>query len=261
MRGNHILRLFLPCLLLSTAMACLVVRGTTAAVVSFSGTVTYSGSYAADTLFVAVMDTNTVSSEPTFLVMGAIPVGPPPFSQPFDVSFDNALATGPLIVAAALDVDGGGSQTIGGGDIVGWYASTPDPALISPATSLTGIDFSLPLAEIHGTVTFGPDQTSASVNAKSNGNCQSDSFQPMLSLGSTGPYAMLGLYAGTYCIRGDGQSTSLGWISICYGDPLCASSTPVTLTTSQVVSGVDLDFSIIAPNEQTTWGAVKSAYR
>ncbi len=261
MRGNHIHRLFVSCLLVSTAMACLVIRGADAEVVSFSGTVTYTGSYAADTLYVAVMDTNTAGGEPNFLVAGAFPVSPPPFSQPFNLSFDNALLGGDLIVAAALDVDGGGLESISGGDVVGWYASTPDPTLISATTSQTGLDFSLPLAEIQGTVTFGPGQTDASVRAMPNSDCTGGSFSPQLEMSSEGAYILPGLYAGTYCIRGEGQNQSVGWISVCHGDPLCATPTLVTLTASQVVTGVDLDFSLVQPNETASWGTVKSTYR
>jgi hypothetical protein len=261
MRGNRFLRLFLPCLLLSLAMACLVVRSTPAAIVSFSGTVTYDGSYAADSLYVAVMDTNTAGSEPSFIGMSALAVGPPPFSQPFEISFDNALATGPLVVAAALDLDGGGIATINSNDIVGWYASAPDPTLISPATSHSGIDFSLPKAEIRGAVTFGPDQLIASINALTGEDCQGYTFHSQLEMDATGPYTILGLYPGTYCVNGGGLSMSLGWFSVCYGDPLCTSPTFVTLTESQIVTGVDLDYSAITPTESTTWGTVKGAYR
>ena len=261
MRGNHILRLFVPCLLLSTAMACLVIRGADAEVVSFSGTVTYSGSFAADTLYVAVLDTNTAGGEPNFLAAGAYPVGSPPFSQPFSLSFDNTLTNGSLVVAGALDVDGGGLQSISGGDIVGWYASTPDPTLVSPATSQTGIDFDMPLAQIHGSVTFGSEQTYAAINAVPGSSCEGGSFSPQLEMSSAGAYVLPGLYAGTYCIRAHGQNASIGWFSVCHGDPLCANPTFVTLTTSQVVTGVDLDFSLAQPNETASWGTVKSTYR
>jgi hypothetical protein len=261
MRGNHILRLFVSCLVLSTAMACLVIRGADAEVVTFSGTVTYGGSYAADTLYVAVLDTNTAGGEPNFLAAEAIPVGTPPYSQPFSVSFDNASAIGPLVVAGALDVDGGGLATISGGDIVGWYASTPDPTLVPPTSSQTGIDFALPLAEIRGTVTFGPGQTYASVNAVPHSTCDGGSFAPQLEMSSEGAYVLPGLYAGTYCIRAHGQNESIGWISVCHGDPLCVDATFVTLTTSQAVIGVDLDFSAVQPNETASWGSVKSTYR
>ena len=261
MRGNHILFLFFSSLMLSAAIVCLVVPGADAEIISFSGTVTYNGSYAADTLYVAVIDTNSVGDEPTFLATEALAVGAPPYNRFFDVSFDNTLATGSLVVAAALDVDGGGLQAIGAGDVVGWYASTPDPMLISPAASLSGIDFSLPLAELHGTLTFGPDQTNAFLNAVTSANCQGGSFQPQTEVASSGPYAIIGLYPGTYCIHGGGPSASLGWLTICYGDPLCLDPTLVTLTESQVLNGVDLDFSVIAPTEQAAWGTVKSAYR
>lgn len=261
MRGNPILRFVLPCLLIAVAMACLVVRGVNAAIVSFSGTVTYSGAYAADTLYVAVLDTNTAGGEPNFLGSGAYAVGPPPYSQPFNVSFDNAAAAGPLIMAAALDLDGGGLATIAGGDLVGWYAGSPDPQLVSPATSHSGLDFALPRAEIRGTVTFGPDQLSAWISAKPNADCQGGTFQPMLTMSSGGAYTILGLYPGTYCVQGEGMSMSLGWFSICYGDPHCASPTLVTVTATQVVTGVDLDYSVITPNEVTAWGTLKGAYR
>lgn len=261
MRGNHPNVLVLSALMLSAALPILGVTAADAGIITFSGTVTYEGAYAADTLFVAVLDTNTVGQDPTFIVAGAYPVGPPPYSQPFEVSFDNAMATGPLILAAALDLDGGGLQAIDGGDIVGWYGSTANPALVSEAASQSGLDFFLPRAEIHGTITFGPDQSNAYVGANVSAECQGDSFQPQVQMVAGGAYAMRGIYPGTYCIRGSGMSASIGWISVCYGDATCTTPTLVTLTTSQVVNGVDLDFSVITPNESVSWGAVKSAYR
>lgn len=261
MRGNHPTVLVLSALMLAAALPILGVAEAEAGLITFSGTVSYSGAYAADTLYVAVLDTNTAGQEPTFIVVGAYPVGAPPYSQPFEVTFDNAMATGPLIVAAALDVDGGGLATIGGGDVIGWYSGTPNPSLVSAAASLSGLDFAMPRAEIRGTVTFGPDQSSAYVGANVNPDCQGDSFQPQVQMGAEGAYAMLGLYPGTYCVHGGGVSASIGWIGVCYGDPTCAAPTLVTLTTSQVVNGVDLDFSVITPNEPVSWGALKSAYR
>lgn len=70
-----------------------------------------------------------------------------------------------------------------------------------------------------------------------------------------------GLHPGTYCVRARGQNASIGWIPVCHGDPLGADPTFVTLAASQVVTGVDLDFSLVQPNESASWGAVKSTYR
>jgi len=260
MRDNPRLRCLLPCLLLCAVMACLVVRGADAEVVTFSGTITYDGSYAADTLYVAVMDTSTAGEDPNFIATGAWAVGPAPFSQPFTLTFDNAAAPN-VIVAAALDVDGGGLAATGSGDIVGWYASTPDPALVPTSASRADLDFFLPRAEIRGTVTFAPDQVACYVSATPSADCQGDHFAPMPEPDASGPYVILGLYAGTYCVGGEGFSTSFGWLEVCYGDPQCVSPTLVTVTGTQVVSGVDLDFSVVAADERTTWGAVKSAYR
>lgn len=261
MRGNSGLRLLLPCLLVCAVMACLVVRGADAEIVTFSGTISYDGSYAADTLYVAVMDTSTAGGEPDFIATGAWAVGPAPFSQPFELQFDNALMTGPVIVAAALDLDGGGLGATGPGDIVGWYASTPDPALVPTTASRSDLDFFLPKAEIRGTVTFAPDQFMCFISATPSTDCHGDHFAPMPEPDATGPYAILGLYAGTYCVEAEGASMSSGWLRICHGDPQCIEPTTVTLTESQVATGVDLDFSVVAADERTTWGAAKSAYR
>ena len=34
-----------------------------------------------------------------------------------------------------------------------------------------------------------------------------------------------------------------------------------TLTATQVVNGIDLDFNLVVPVEPTTWGRIKSLYR
>lgn len=261
MREQIPLPRFLASLLLTAAAVGLFVPGAAAEIVSFSGTVTYTGSYAADTLYVAVLDTNQMNSDVAFLTVTAFPVGSPPLSQPYDLSFDNAQANGQLIVAAALDVDGGGLDTIGNGDVVGWYASTQDPALISPATSQTGLDFSLPLAEVHGTITFGVDQSTAWLDFPAGTDCGRGGFRPTSDITVPGPYAVIGFYPGTYCLRGEGDRSGYGWFTICYGDPTCTNPTTITLTGSQVLTGVDMDYSAFTPTGKTSWGFVKGAYR
>lgn len=261
MRGNHFLRLFLPCLLVCTVMASFIVQGAGAEIVTFSGTVTYTGSHMADTLFVVVVDTTGSGEYPEFLAIGAFAVGAPPYSQPFNLSFDNALATGPLIMAAALDIDGGGVQNIGAGDLVGWYENTQDPVLLPSTASQANLDFYLPLAEIHGTVTFVPDQLGAYISPVPGLDCEGDHFQPTPDLDAPGPYIILGLYPGTYCVHGKGFTSALDFLEVCYGDPDCASPTLLTVTGAEIFTDVDLDFTTVAADEPISWGAVKSAYR
>lgn len=249
---------FTTALFLSLAAAVWLAPGAGAAIVTFSGTVSYQGSYSGDTLYVGVLDTTGVE-DVTVLSLQAFPVGPPPFNQSYSLDFDNASASPMLLVAAFLDVDGGGVGSITGEDVFGWYASTPEPTGISSASSQSGIDFELPRAEIHGTITFDSIQTQARPNVSPT-DCMTEGFRPTEWVTSGGPYSIIGLYAGTYCVSADGSPTS-GPMHICYGDVTCANPTLITLTATQVVTGVDLDFSGGAPVEALTWGRIKARYR
>lgn len=250
---------FLAALSLSLAAGAGLAPGARAATVTFSGTVSYQGSYSGDTLYVGVLDTTGVGGDVTLLAIQAFPMGPPPFSQPYSLDFDNTGVGSMLLVAAFLDVDGGGLDAISGVDVFGWYASTPEPTGISSASSQSGIDFELPRAEIHGTITFDSIQTQARPNISPT-NCQMDGFRPTEWVTSGGPYSIIGIYAGTYCVSADGSPTS-GPMHICYGDVTCANPTLITLSATQVVTGVDLDFSGGAPVEALTWGRIKARYR
>lgn len=228
-----------------------------AAPITFSGTVSYQGSYAGDTLYVGVLDT-TGTEDVTILDLEALPVGPPPFNQLYSLNFDNAGVSPTLLVASFLDVDGGGVDSLGEADVFGWYNGGTFPAGISSASSQSGLDFALPRAEIRGTIIFDSGQTQARLNVSPDVNCQMDGFRPTEWTTSPGPYSII-VYAGTYCVSADGNPSS-GPTHICYGDPSCTSPTLVTLSTTQVVTGVDLDFSGGAPVEKITWGRVKALY-
>lgn len=230
-----------------------------AAPVTFSGTVTYTGAYSGDSLFVAVLDT-TGTKDVTLLDIQAYPVGAPPFGQAYSLNFDNAGITAPVLVASFLDVDGGGADEIDGVDVFGWYAGAAPPTGVSAASSAAGLDFALPLAEIHGTVTFDSTQPDARVNVTPDPACVEDGFRPQSTFLGTGPYSIIGLYAGTYCVNATGFNISES-MQVCYGDPTCASPTLVPLGATDVVSGIDLDFRLVSPVEPVSWGRMKTLYR
>jgi hypothetical protein len=230
-----------------------------AAPVTFSGTIAYQGSYAGDTLFVAVLDTTGVQ-DVTLLDLQAFPMGAPPWSQPYTLAFDNAAVSPILLVASFLDVDGGGVDSIGGADVFGWYAGGSSPAGISAASSQSGLDFALPRAEIHGTITLAPGQIEARVDASADPTCQTEGFRPGHYAWQTGSYAIIGLYPGTYCVSADGP-TLQGFRRVCYGDPSCTNSPLVTLSETEVRNGIHLDFTAISALERFHWSGVKSLYR
>jgi hypothetical protein len=229
-----------------------------AVTITFSGTVSYQGSYSGDSLFVAVLDTTGVE-DVDILALESFPVGPPPFNQPYSLDFDNTGVGAMLIVASFLDVDGGGVDSLSGADVLGWYSGGPSPAGVSSSTSQAGLDFDLPRAEIHGTVTFAAGQTQANVEVSDDPACVTDGFRPTVELSGSGPYSIIGVYAGTYCVAAEGFGSS-GFLELCFGDPFCVTPTPVTLTATEVRMGVDLDFTTIVPTERTTWGRIKSRY-
>jgi hypothetical protein len=225
--------------------------------VTFSGTVSYQGSYSGDSLYVAILDT-TGTEDVTLLAVGAFGVGAPPFDQSFSLEFDNAGVTAPLLLASFLDVDGGGLGDVGGADVFGYYDGNVMPASISPAASQTGLDFSLPRGEIRGTLTLAPGQPEVRIDATPDALCQMEGFRPQPRATTSGPYAIIGLYPGTYCVYAEESSSST---RTCFGDPTCAGPTLVTLGETEVKMGVDLDFTSVVPVLPTTWGRVKGRYR
>jgi hypothetical protein len=227
-----------------------------AASITFSGTISYQGSYSGDTLYVAALDTAGVE-DVTLLDLKALTPGPPPFNQPYSLSFDNTGVSPTLLVAAFLDTDGGGVDSVGGADVFGWYAGDATPAGISSASSHSGLDFALPRAEIHGTITFAVGQTEARVDVSGDPACALEGFRPGHYAYSPGPYSILGVYPGTYCVSAQGPTMS-GSLKVCYGG--CASPTLITLTATEVRNGVDLNFQAAAPVERSTWGRIKARY-
>jgi len=232
----------------------------TATTVTFSGTVTYDGTHAGDSLFVAVLDT-TGTEDVTLLDLQTIAVGPPPFSQPYSLTFDNTGVGPELFVASFLDVDGGGIGTVGGGDVFGWYAGGSAPTGIDPGSSQGGLDFPLPRAEIHGTVTLTAGQTEVRIDVTGDPACILEGFRPGTFAYASGPYSILGIYTGTYCVNATGVDSGLGFLKVCYGDPDCLTPAAVTLTATEVRNGVDLDFTQVMAVESSSWGSVKALYR
>lgn len=190
--------------LLPIAVAALP-AGAGAVVINFSGTVTYDGAYAGDSLYVAVLD--TTGTEDVTLLGTAVMAVTTPFSQPYSIDFDNAGLVAPILVASFLDVDGGGLADVSGLDVFGYYAGSMIPVGISPAASQSGLDFALPKAEIHGTVALAGGQGSARIDASS--DCIQEGFRPQPNMLIGGAYSIIGLYAGTYCISGEGNGTKL----------------------------------------------------
>jgi hypothetical protein len=226
--------------------------------VTLTGTVTYEGTYSGDTLYVAAID--TVGPEDVILLdLQAYPVGAPPFDQPYSLSFDNGSTAPSVFVASFLDVDGGGVENVGSADVFGWYNGGTGPAQISSATSQSGLDFPLPRAEIHGTITLAEGMTQCRPDVTT-GACGVEGFRPQSEVIGSGPYAIIGVYPGTYCVFADGPGP-MGQLTACYGDPTCTSPTLVTLTEIEVRNNVDLDFSSLVPVEPSTWGWIKSRYR
>jgi len=230
--------------------------GSAADVITYSGTVSYQGSHTGDTLYVAILDTTGVE-DVTLLAVGAFAVGAPPFDQSFSLDFDNTGVGAFLLLASFLDVNGTGIGDVDGADVFGYYDGNAIPASIPSGSSQTGLDFALPLAEIHGTVTLAPGQGEVRIDATTNPACQMEGFRPQSRASSTGPYEIIGLYPGTYCVYSEESS---GSTRTCYGDPTCASPVLVTLTETEVRMGVDLDYTSVVPVSPTTWGRVKSRY-
>jgi hypothetical protein len=238
----------------------LVATVANAAVITLSGTVHYQGAYSGDTLYVVVIDT-TQAQDVTFLSLKAYAVGSPFLGQAYAIDFDNAAAPPEVIVAALLDVDGGGVQNVSGNDIVGWYAGAAAPTGISSADSQGGLDFDLPRAEIQGTITLAPGQTDAWIDVTQNPQCQHTGFnRPRTEITASGPYAIRGFYAGEWCISAEGNYPPSLFVRVCYGDPACVNPTLVSLTAAQVKTGVDLDLSAPVPAQGTSWGRLKSRY-
>lgn len=233
--------------------------GGEAASITFSGTVSYQGSYTGDTLYVAALDTSGVE-DVTLLDLQAYPVSAPPFSQPYSLTFDNTGVSPTLFIAALLDVDGGGIAAVSGEDIFGWYNEGTEPEGVSSSSTMSGLDFGLPRAEVHGTLTFASGQVDARINfTPSTLACAQDGFRPNYDITSEGAYSVNGLYPGTYCARAEGN-TSGGYVQICYGDVTCASPTLITLAATEVRNGIDFDFAAVVPVQATTWGRIKSLY-
>jgi len=162
-----------------------------AEVVTMSGTFHYDGPYSG-TLYVAAIDTTQADSA-QFLGLQSYSPGSPPFDQPYSVSFDNATAPTDVIIAALLDVDGGGVDTVGQGDIIGWYNSEPIPTKVSTSSSHNGLHFDLPQAEVHGTVTFAPSQTGAIVVMASSCSDEGAWGRPGIQLSESGTYSIKGI--------------------------------------------------------------------
>lgn len=235
------------------------VTGAAASTVTFTGTVGYTGIYMGSALYVEVLDTS--GGDPTVVASKGFQPGEPPFAQFYSLSFDNTGVSPQVAVVALLDVDGGGKNSVSGADVFGWLRSDPVPTFVSSDTSHTGLDIILPRAEIRGTLTFAPGQTEARVIPSTDAHCAEGYFRPTDPFTSAGAYAIVGLYPGTYCISAEGDSTNGSGV-ICYGDdPTCKNATTVTIGPTDVLTGIDFDFTATpAPVAHTTWGLLKNRY-
>jgi hypothetical protein len=164
------------------------------------------------------------------------------------------------MVASFLDVGGGGVDSLNGEDVFGWYGGGTSPTGITSAQSHSGLDFALPRAEIHGTLTFAPGQAEAWVDVSNDPLCALEGFRPRHYQNASGPYAINGIYPGIYCVSAGGYVLSGPNLRVCFGDPLCLSPNRVFLSENDVRNGIDLDFTAVAPVERTSWGMLKSRY-
>ncbi len=229
--------------------------------VVFTGTVSYSGSHAADSIYVVVIDEST----DVLLAIDRIAAGTPPYGRAFSLSFDNAGVGPDVGLLALIDRDGSGFDWAVGtnnpaadpltpGDVLGWYAGQQDLVVLSPASSQTGLDFAMPTGEIHGTVTLVSGQTNPFilVTTQVGGDVAGEAEVAVLA---SGPYQVVGVYPGTWLVQGISDQGD-----ICFGDPTCATPTFITLGLGEVRTGIDIDFSPL-PVEAESWGSVKSLYR
>lgn len=240
-------------------LASLIHVAANGAPITLSGTVEYYGPYNGDSLYVAVID--TAGPDKGLYSVLAFDVGNSPLAQPYAFNLDSASAPPRIWIAALLDVDGGGVDSVGALDVVGWYGSFPVPVELSTDSPQSGLDFTLPTAEIHGEVTFVAGQSGAEIQATPHDDCGLQRLsRPSVELSGSGPYSLIGLYAGTYCVRADGWGSGPVPDTVCYGDFSCANSWLITLADGQVVTQVDLSFLDPAPVERSTWGLLKSRY-
>ncbi|NNF05547.1 MAG: hypothetical protein HKN21_02185 [Candidatus Eisenbacteria bacterium] len=235
----------------------LLPSGVEAETITYSGTVSYDGVHMGDSLYVAVIDTTGVDDVDLLAIQSYAP-GAPPFSVGYSLDFDNEEVGSSLIIASFLDVDGGGIEMLTGSDVFGWYAGTVTPTGVSSSGSQSGLDFDLPRAEIRGTVTFAPGQEWADIEFHTDASCLGNEFRPTLELTSSGEYEVQGLYAGTYCVRADGEAKQ-GSVEVCFGDPNCETPTLITLGDTDIQTGVDLDFSVVG-TEKISWGGIKNRH-
>ena len=230
------------------------------ALVTLSGTISYTGSHSGDTLYVAVIDTSA-SKDVSFLALRAYAIGLPPLNQPYSIDFPGSGAPPFVILAALLDVDGGGVDSVSGSDIVGWYAGSADPVGVSSSLSQSGLDFVLPRAEVHGTITLVAGQTEAWIEATQDPACRAIGFRrPPVKVTGSGPYSITGLYAGTWCVYAEANIPNTSFAHICYGDPNCVNPSTITLNEAQIRVGVDLDFTGHTPAFPLSWGRLKARY-
>jgi hypothetical protein len=226
--------------------------------VTLEGTVSYNGAYSADTLYVAAIDT-AGGEDVNLLDLVGYAVGNSPLAQPYSVTFENTGVSPMVFIAAFLDVDGGGVNDISGADVFGWYGEQPEPTPVSSLASQGNLDFSLPRAEIHGTITLAAGQDEARIDISQDVTCGVEGLRPGTYVFASGDYEIVGLYAGSYCLSARGNVMGIP-VRVCYGDPSCSVPVEVTLTATQVRTGLDLDFTPTAV-EQVSWQNLKSLYR
>jgi hypothetical protein len=228
--------------------------------VTFSGNVSYSGSYIGDTLYVSVVDT-TSGGGANFLTTQAIHTGTVPFDVPYSLSFDNAGTSAFVVILAFLDVDGSTDWTHV--DVTGWYGDSPVPELASSASSQGGLDFFLPTAEIHGEIFYLPGMGTTDLIITPDPLGAVDVMGSILAFKTDtgGPYAIVGIYEGTYCVHALAGGVPAELYHLCYDQDMgCTSPTPIAILDGEIITGIDFDYPPLGV-EKSSWGEIKSIYK
>lgn len=251
---------FLVVALMAIAYPTIALSGT---MITLSGTVSYTGSHAADSVHIVAIDTATENA----VALDVTALGAAMFSVPYALTFENAGVVGPIFIASVLDLDGTGISLAGinndtvdlNNDVIGWYDGQQVVQYVSSASSQGSLDFALPTGEIHGTVTFAKGQTFAGVACCADPFAAKGPCDLFYDASTTTTYQFFGVYPGTWYVWADEEGT---FGATCYMDPTCSSPGPpsITISAGQILNEIDLDF-MTSPVEPSSWGRIKGTYR